>query len=535
MGNKQEQQSVCDIEKTLKSLQAENERLHSENKMLRVQVESLAGANARAAELMAQLESGDNTSTNERPITVLKEENERLRRENERFQQQARGVAAANAYAAELMVQLEETNNTLKNEVASRQRVEKKLRLAYQQMEERITKRTAELTSLNEQMKKEISERNRTEKALQESESRLKTIFEQVQAGIIIIDPETHTIVDANPVAAKLVGAQRNEMTGAVCHKYVCPAEVGKCPITDLGQTVDNSERILLTVNGEEHPIIKTVTTIMFDGRTHLLESFVDIAELKNAKQALEKLNNELEWTVCELRQSNKHLQNFIHIAAHDLKTPLRGISTLAQWLVTDYSEKFDEQGQQHVNLLVTRVDHMDKLLDDILWYSKIERTRQREGPVDLKALFTEVIEELEPPDNINIAVEDKLPVVTADEDHIEQVFYNILSNAVKYMDKAEGDIKVGCIDESDMWKFGVSDNGPGIEQKYFEKIFEIFQTLSPSKEIESTGIGLPVSKKIIELYGGRIWVESQVGKGSTFYFTFPKKQQTNLIAEPKN
>jgi PAS domain S-box-containing protein len=535
MSKTDKQSYVCDIEETLKSLQAENERLHCENKKLQEQLDSVAVANARAAELVAQFENTDDTATGKSAITSLKAENERLRQENVKFQQQAKGVAAANAYAAELMVQLEETNNTLKNEVANRRRIEEKLRQTNTGMESRVTERTAELTALNEQMKKEIRERKHTEEALHESENRLKTIFDKVQTGIIIIDPETHKIVDVNPVAAKLVGAQKSEMTGEVCHKYICPAEVGKCPITDLGQTVDNSERALLTISGEKRPIIKTVTTVMLGGRPHLLESFVDITELKKTKEALVKLNNDLEWTVCELRQSNKYLQNFIHIAGHDLKTPLRGIGTLAQWLVTDYADKFDEQGQQNVNLLVTRVNHIDKLLDDILRYSKIERTRQKEGPIDLKAVLAEIIDEIELPKNISVTIEEKLPVVTADESHLKQVFQNLLANAIKYMDKSEGSIKVGCTEEGQTWKFSISDNGPGIEQRHFERIFRIFQTLSPGKETGGTGIGLPIAKKIVELYGGKIWVESEVGKGSTFYFTFPKQQETGVAAELKN
>jgi PAS domain S-box-containing protein len=466
----------------------------------------------------------------EETLKSLQAENEQLRQENEGLQRQTKGVATANAYAAELMVQLEDANNALKNEVATRRRIEEKLRQTNTEMESRVKERTAELTTLNEQMKEEISERKRTEDALHESESRLKTIFDKVQTGIIIIDPETHTIVDVNPVAAKLVGAQRDKMIGEVCHKYVCPAELGKCPFTDLGQTVDNSERVLLTASGEKRPIIKTVTTIILDGRTHLLESFVDIAELKKTKEALVKLNNDLEWTVCELKQSNKHLQNFIHVAAHDLKTPLRGIATLAQWFITDYADKFDKQGRERVNLLVARVNRMDKLLDDMLRYSKIERTRQNERLVDLDLILAEILEEMKPLKDVNITIEKNLPTVTADENHLKQVFQNLLSNAVKYMDKPDGSIKVGCTEEGQMWKFSVSDNGPGIEQRHFERIFRIFQTLSENNESEGTGIGLPVTKKIVELYGGKIWVESEVGKGSTFYFTFPKQQEINTV-----
>ena len=136
---------------------------------------------------------------------------------------------------------------------------------------------------------RDITERKQAEEALQESEARLKGIFDSVQTGIMIIDPETHRIVDANPVALKLIGAPREEVVGAMCHKFVCPAEEGRCPVLDLGQTVNNSERILLTAQGERRKIIKTVVSVVISGRKHLLESFIDITERKHAEEALQK------------------------------------------------------------------------------------------------------------------------------------------------------------------------------------------------------------------------------------------------------
>jgi len=133
---------------------------------------------------------------------------------------------------------------------------------------------------------RDITERKRAEEALQESESRLRAILENVQTGIVILDPEVHVIVDVNPVAAKLIGAPKEQIIGSVCHKYICPADISKCPITDLHQLMDNSERILLTADGVERPILKTVTTVTIGGRVHLLESFVDITERKRVERA---------------------------------------------------------------------------------------------------------------------------------------------------------------------------------------------------------------------------------------------------------
>ncbi len=380
---------------------------------------------------------------------------------------------------------------------------------------------------------KDITVHKHAEEALRESEGQLRTIIDNMQTGIFIIDPETHTIVDANPVAARLVGIQRSQLVGSTCHKYICPAEKGRCPITDLGQTVDNAERVLLAAKGEKRPIIKTVVTIMLNGRKHLLESFVDITERKKTEQALEKLNKDLEATIQELSQSNRQLQDFVHIAAHDLKTPVRGIGTLADWLLSDYGDKFDKQGREQIRLLKARVVRIDKLIGGMLQFSKIVRTRQNERQTNLNTLVSEVINKMKPPDNIEIAV-DSLPGVTGEREHISQVFQSLLSNAVTFMDKPKGLIKVGCVEQGEFWKFYISDNGPGIEQKYFERIFRIFQTLPQKGEPETAGTGLAVAKKIIELYGGKIWVESQSGSGSTFFFTFPKQQEETVYANAK-
>jgi signal transduction histidine kinase len=144
----------------------------------------------------------------------------------------------------------------------------------------------------------------------------------------------------------------------------------------------------------------------------------------------------------------------------------------------------------------------------------------------------SEVISKINRGDNIEIAV-DSMPSLICERAHALQLFQNLLSNAVEFMDKPKGLIKVGCVEQDGFWKFYVCDNGPGIEQKHFERIFKIFQTLTKKDEPETAGIGLAVVKKIVELYGGKIWVESQIGKGSTFYFTFPK-QQEDIVYEHK-
>jgi PAS domain S-box-containing protein len=255
-----------------------------------------------------------------------------------------------------------------------------------------------------------------------------------------------------------------------------------------------------------------------------------ELVALRKAEEELGKVNEDLELAVRELSQANKELQEFAHITAHDLKTPLRAIGTLADWLSTDYSDKFDDQGKEKIKMLVTRAVQMSALIDDILRYSRVGHNDTEKQRIDLNTVLSKVIAGIAPPENIEITVENELPVLMCEKTQILQVFQNLLSNAVKYMDKPNGQIKIGCVEQVAFWKFSVTDNGSGIEKRHFERIFKLFQTLSPCDGAENTGIGLSIVKKIVELNGGSVSVESEVGKGSTFVFTLPK-QNSNVTA----
>jgi PAS domain S-box-containing protein len=263
----------------------------------------------------------------------------------------------------------------------------------------------------------------------------------------------------------------------------------------------------------------------------------VDITERKEAQKNLEKLNMELKSSVRGLSQANKQLEEFAYIAAHDLKRPLRGIGTLADWLIRDYADKFDDAGKEQVRLLNKRAKQMSALIDSIQQYSMLGQSSQKKQKADLNEVLSEVISVVAPPENIEIIIENELPVLMCEKNHIMQIFQNLLSNAIKYMDKPIGQIKVSCAEEDYFWKFSVADNGPGINNRHTEKIFKIFQTLSPRDGIESTGIGLSIVKKLVELNNGKVWVESDVGQGSTFFFTLPKQDSdtTAVLANVQN
>jgi len=239
----------------------------------------------------------------------------------------------------------------------------------------------------------------------------------------------------------------------------------------------------------------------------------------KRAEQNLAKLVKKLE-------DINRELNDFASIVSHDLKAPLRGIKTLADWIMADNGDRLTEEGKEQMALLVQRVDRMHNLIEAVLTYSRVGREKEKKVPVNLNELVPEVRDMVSPPAHIRITVDGQLPTLVCEHTRIMQVFQNLLSNAVKYMDKPEGDIRVGCQDDGEFWKFSVSDNGPGIEERHFEKIFQMFQTLAPRDSYESTGVGLTLVKKIVLMYGGRVWVESEVGAGSTFFFTLPRQME---------
>jgi len=239
-------------------------------------------------------------------------------------------------------------------------------------------------------------------------------------------------------------------------------------------------------------------------------------SELATANRELERLNY-------ELLSTNKELNDFAYVVSHDLKAPLRGIGSLATWLSTDYQEVLDENGQKQLELLLDRAKRMEGLIESILQYSRVGRVREERETVDLGELVDAAAKMLDIPENIDVKIDGDLPQVTGERTRLTQVFGNLIGNAVKFMDKPEGKVVISCQDDGDFWRLAVADNGPGIDPKYHDQIFQIFQTLSSRDDVESSGVGLTLVRKIVEMHGGRAWVQSEVGKGSTFFFTLPK------------
>ena len=251
-----------------------------------------------------------------------------------------------------------------------------------------------------------------------------------------------------------------------------------------------------------------------------------DISKLKQNEIQLQQTNAELKIRAKELAYSNKELEQFAYVASHDLQEPLRMVSSFLTQIEKKYESLLDERGKKYIHFAVDGAMRMRQIILDLLEFSRVGKSMNEEEAVNLndlideiKILFRRQIEET----SASISYKD-LPVIQADRGPLRQVFQNLIANALLYTRPGESPtVSITVIDNKTSWQFAIADNGIGIEEEYFEKIFVIFQRLHSRDEFAGTGMGLALTKKIVEHLGGKIWVKSSGGKGSTFYFTIPK------------
>lgn len=385
-----------------------------------------------------------------------------------------------------------------------------------------LAEKNYEVSKNNEILKHDIDDLHAVEKLLRKSKAWSRSIFEGSTVGIALLNTNS-VVIEVNPALERILGYSASEIKN-----------IGISNITHIDD-IENDSRLfddLIEGNIESYKIEKRY--IRKDNKViwaNAMLSYIQnvgedfqfiIAMIEDITQQKENEERQQQ-LVSRLEETNKELDNFAYIVSHDLKAPLRGIGSLANWLLTDYKDKLDEEGADIINLLVNRVERMKNFIDGILQYSRVTRVKENYIEINLNKLIKEVVELLSPPENIKIIVNSELPKVKGEVIYIEQIYQNLISNAIKFMDKPEGEININYSSTEDFWEFSVSDNGAGIDEKYFNKIFMIFQTLQPRDKFESTGIGLSIVKKIVETNGGKIWLESKLNKGTTFYFTLPK------------
>ncbi len=223
-----------------------------------------------------------------------------------------------------------------------------------------------------------------------------------------------------------------------------------------------------------------------------------------------------------KLKNQNEQLNDYAHLVSHDLKSSLRGLSALLSWVKEDCIEKIGEESICNLNLMEEKIVKMDKFLEDIINYSEIGNTSLKTNTIDINLKVNKILKSLDIPKNITVVVKGKLPVLKADARRLRQVFHNLISNAVNFNDKEVGLVEIGVEEAEDFFTFSIKDNGQGIPKEYHEKIFNTFTTLGYHEK--STGMGLSIVKRVLDLYDGKIWLESEVSEGTTFYFSIPKK-----------
>jgi PAS domain S-box-containing protein len=288
--------------------------------------------------------------------------------------------------------------------------------------------------------------------------------------------------------------------------------------------------------NADERIWLQNIYPLRNDGEVIGVNVVVlDITELKRTEESLRQreaqlrtLTRTLEQRVAErtaeLERRNQELDDFAYIASHDLKAPLRAIDNLASWIAEDAGQVLPEKSKIHLDKLRGRVKRMEQLLTDLLQYSRADRLPDEIETVDTGALIDDIIDLLSPPSGVVVTAAARMPVLATARVPLEVVLRNLIDNSIKHHHRPEGWVQVSALDKGDVIEFRVEDDGLGISLAFHERVFQMFETLQPRDEIEGSGIGLAVVKKIVESKGGQIGLISAKGQGATFWFTWPKQ-----------
>lgn|GEM_PF-673907 len=355
------------------------------------------------------------------------------------------------------------------------------------------------------------------------AEARFRLAVEASPAGALMID-SNGLIVLVNQAAASLFGYQRDELIGQSVEVLVPPAVREKHPLFRAEFLSSPTSRAMgagrdlygVRKNGSEIPVEIGLNPIETEEGVFVLSSIVDITERKRAEDEIREKSMRLE-------RSNRELDEFAHVVSHDLKAPLHGISSLAGFIQEDSAGALPEASREHFTMLVERVMRMSALIDGILDYSRVGWVAHSPEWVDVAATVHEVIDSLVLPAGIRIDIESELPWVVHDRAQLTQIFQNLIANACEHMGRQCGAVVVSGADRGDDVEYAVCDDGVGIDPRHHERIFKMFQSLRSDRK--GTGIGLAIVKKIVERWGGRVWVESKPGEGTTFRFTVPKRK----------
>lgn len=354
-------------------------------------------------------------------------------------------------------------------------------------------------------------------------------IVNTVLDGVIVID--THGVVQCfNPAATRIFGYAPEEVIGENV-KMLMPEPYRAEHDAYVSNYIDTGERKVIGIgrevsgrrkDGSVFPMELGVNEMRVGDERHFVGTIRDITERKNAETRIAEY-------VAALQQSNQELDEFAYIASHDLKEPLRGLSTNAAFLKEDQGDWLNPDGIRRLDRIMFLAGRMEQLVNDLLYFSRLGRQELAVQPTDLNEVVVEIAELVkmaEQERKVRIVISDPLPTIICDRPRITELFRNLVSNAIKYNDKQEKRVEVGCTAEEGRTVFHVRDNGIGIAPHFHDEIFRIFKRLnSEDDEVKGTGVGLTFVRKIVERHGGSIWLKSEPGEGTCFFFTLGPKE----------
>ena len=369
----------------------------------------------------------------------------------------------------------------------------------------------------------DVIERPRTAAALQESETRYRTLLEHLPQKIFMKDRRFRWVT-INERFARDLGIRPADVVGKVDSDFF-PKELAdkyRAADTRVMETGQPEELEASYLEQGQERWARTIKAPVKDGTGAVVGVcgiFADITDRKRAEAALRK-------ALADVERSNKELEQFAYVASHDLQEPLRMISSYTQLLAERYGEQLDDKARKYIGYAVDGAIRLQAQINDLLTFSRVGSRGKPLEPTDSHAALGEAIRNLSATieESRALVVNDDLPTVRADAVQLALVFQNLVANAIKFRGEESPRVHVSARDQGTEWVFSVKDNGIGIDPKYAERLFVIFQRLHTREEYPGSGIGLAICRRIVERHGGRIWFESELGKGSTFFFTVPKE-----------
>ena len=365
-------------------------------------------------------------------------------------------------------------------------------------------------------------ERAEMAETMRASELRYRRLFESAKDGILILDAGTGMVVEVNPFLIKLLGFSHEAFLGKKVWELGFFKDIlaNQDNFAELQQKeyIRYEDMALETSDGRRIQVEFISNVYRVNHQKVIQCNIRDISERKQTEAKLARI-------MADLESSNKELEQFAYVASHDLQEPLRMVSSYTQLLAQRYEGQLDDTARKYIHYAVDGAIRMQTLINDLLAYSRVGMRSQPLAPTDSHSALGEAIRNLVVmiEENHAIVTNDDLPTVRADASQLVLVFQNLLANAIKFRREDLPRVHVSAQDHGREWVFSVQDNGIGIAPQHAKRVFVIFQRLHTREEYPGTGIGLAVCQRIVERHGGKIWFESEPGKGATFFFTMPK------------